>query len=109
MSHETTESPPAPPPRSRGRRVLRVLGWGIGGLVTLVVALGAGAWWWLGSDESLAFALSRTARYLPAGQTLESRDVSGSLRAGGRIGWLRWQSETLSVEVSDARISWRLR
>ncbi len=73
--------------RSRGWRVLRFIS--LGGsrsLVTLVLlALAAGAWWWLGTDESLAFALARTARYLPAGQTLESRDVSGSLRAGGRI------------------------
>jgi len=108
MPTETPESPPGPPPRSRGRRVLRFIGWVVTVLVTLVLALAAGAWWWLGSDESLAFALARTARYLPAGQTLESRDVSGSLRAGGRIGWLRWQSETLAVEVNDARIAWRL-
>ncbi len=76
--------------------------------MALVLLLGAGAWWWLGSDQSLAFALARTARYLPAGQTLESRDVSGSLRAGGRIGWLRWESESLAVEVRDARIGWQL-
>ena len=108
MPTETPESPPGPPPRSRGWRVLRFISWGVTVLVTLVLALAAGAWWWLGTDESLAFALARTARYLPAGQTLESRDVSGSLRAGGRIGWLRWQSETLAVEVNDARIAWRL-
>ncbi|MBB3179700.1 translocation/assembly module TamB domain-containing protein [Variovorax sp. Sphag1AA] len=108
MADETPETTPAPQKRSRLRRVLRGLGWFVGALVTLVIALLAGAWWWLGTDESLAFALSRTARYLPADQTLESRDVSGSLRAGGRIGWLRWQSPTLAVEVSDARIGWQL-
>ena len=102
-----TAAPP-PPPRSRGRRALRAFAWGLTGLVALVLLLGAGAWWWLGSDHSLAFALARTARYLPAGQTLESRDVSGSLRAGGRIGWLRWESESLAVEVRDARIGWQL-
>ncbi|SCK38890.1 autotransporter secretion inner membrane protein TamB [Variovorax sp. HW608] len=108
MADETPATPPAAPKRSRMRRVLRGFAWFIGGLVTLVIALAAGAWWWLGTDESLAFALSRTARLLPADQTLESRDVSGSLRAGGRIGWLRWQGPTLAVEVSDARIGWRL-
>jgi len=108
MADETPETTPVPPKRSRLRRVLRGLGWFVGGLVTLVIALLAGAWWWLGTDESLAFALSRAARYMPADQTLESRDVSGSLRVGGRIGWLRWQSPTLAVEVSDARLGWQL-
>ncbi|MDM0020566.1 translocation/assembly module TamB domain-containing protein [Variovorax saccharolyticus] len=104
----TETHPAAAPPRSRGRRALRTLAWGVTGLLALVLLLGAGAWWWLGSDQSLAFALARTARYLPAGQTLESRDVTGSLRAGGRIGWLRWESESLAVEVRDARIGWQL-
>ncbi|VTU36833.1 Autotransporter assembly factor TamB [Variovorax sp. PBL-H6] len=96
------------PPRSRGRRVVRALALSLLGLVLLVGVLTAGAWWWLGSSQSLAFALARAARYLPNGQTLESRDVSGSLRAGGRIGWLRWQSESLSVEVHEATIGWQL-
>jgi translocation and assembly module TamB len=101
--------PTAPPPkRSLGRRALRALAWSLAGVVVLVAVLAAGAWWWLGSNESLAFSLTRVARYLPAGQTLESREVTGSLRAGGRIGWLRWQSESLSVEVHDARLGWQL-
>lgn len=111
MPTDLPESPatePAPAPRSLGRRALRVLAWATTGLVALVLVLAAGAWWWLGSDQSLAFALARTARYLPAGQSLESRDVTGSLRAGGRIGWLRWQSDSLAVEVTDARIGWQL-
>ncbi|MEJ7687958.1 MAG: hypothetical protein WKG52_13770 [Variovorax sp.] len=102
--------PTAPKPaRSRGRRALRAAAWSVVGLIVLVLVLAAGAWWWLGSNESLAFTLSRVARYLPAGQSLESRDVSGSVRAGGRIGWLRWQSESLAVEVQDARIGWQLK
>ncbi|MDM0012365.1 translocation/assembly module TamB domain-containing protein [Variovorax sp. J22P168] len=105
----TPEAPAAVPARrSRTRRALRALAWTFTGLLAALLLLGAAAWWWLGSDQSLAFALARTARYLPAGQTLESRDVSGSLRAGGRIGWLRWESESLAVEVRDARIGWRL-
>jgi translocation and assembly module TamB len=97
-----------PPMRSRGRRAVRALAWSLLGLIVLVGVLTAGAWWWLGSNQSLAFALARAARYLPAGQTLESREVSGSLRAGGRIGWLRWQSESLAVEVHEATIGWQL-
>ncbi|VTU40540.1 Autotransporter assembly factor TamB [Variovorax sp. PBS-H4] len=98
----------AAPVRPRGQRVVRALAWSLLSLVLLVGVLTAGAWWWLGSNQSLAFALAQAARYLPIGQTLESRDVSGSLRAGGRIGWLRWQSESLSVEVHEATIGWQL-
>lgn len=94
--------------RSRTRRALRALGWTVSGLLALMLVAGAGAWWWLGSNQSLAFALARVALYLPAGQSLESREVTGSLRTGGRIGWLRWQSEKLAVEVHDADIGWQL-
>ena len=100
--------PSLTPARSRSRQALRALAWSLLGLILLVGALTAGAWWWLGSNQSLAFALARAARYLPAGQTLESREVSGSLRTGGRIGWLRWQSESLAVEVHEATIGWQL-
>ncbi|NDZ12837.1 translocation/assembly module TamB [Variovorax sp. WS11] len=103
------DAQPSPTPvRSRSRRALRALAWSLLVLVLLVGALTAGAWWWLGSNQSLAFALARAARYLPAGQSLESREVSGSLRTGGRIGWLRWQSESLAVEVHEADIGWQL-
>ncbi|GAA4349486.1 translocation/assembly module TamB domain-containing protein [Variovorax defluvii] len=104
------DAPPSssPPRRSRARRALHALAWSLLGLIVLVGVLVAGAWWWLGTSESLAFALARAARYLPAGQSLESREVRGSIRAGGRIGWLRWQSESLAVEVRDATIGWTL-
>jgi len=101
--------PPAPPRRSRLRRTLRALAWSFGGLIVLVLAIAAGAWWWLGSDQSLAAALARAARYLPAGHTLEARDVTGSVRAGGHIGWLRWQGPTLAVEVNQAEVGWQIR
>ncbi|NVM87264.1 translocation and assembly module TamB [Variovorax sp. SG517] len=97
-----------PPRRSRARRAMRALVWTIAGLLLAVALLVAGAWWWLGSDTSLAFALAQAAQRLPAGQTLESRDVSGSLRTGGRIGWLKYQSESIAVEVNDATIGWQL-
>ena len=108
MPAPTPPSPPASLSRSRLRRALRAAAWTFGGLLTVVLVLAAGAWWWLGSNQSLATAIARAARYLPAGQTLETREVTGSLRAGGRIGWLRWQSPTLAVEVSEASISWQL-
>ena len=109
MQPQDDHPTPAKPRRSRGRRVLRALAWTLCGLVVLIAALGAGAWWWVGSDQSLAYALAKAARYMPAGQTLQSRDVSGSLRTWGRIGYLQWQSPTLSVEVHDAAIGWTLK
>ena len=102
-------TPPAAPVRGKHvRRVLRFSGWLLVGLCALVLAVGTLAWWWAGRDSSLAALLARAALHLPAGQTLDSREVSGSLRSGGRIGWLRWSSPTLRVEVNDASVGWQL-
>ncbi|MBS0342490.1 MAG: translocation/assembly module TamB domain-containing protein, partial [Proteobacteria bacterium] len=87
---------------------MRALTWSAGGLLALVAVLLALAWWWIGSNQSLAFALTQAARYMPAGQQLTHEDVEGSLLAGGHIGRLRWQSPTLAVEVHDANIGWHL-
>lgn len=97
-----------PPPPRRRHRGLRMLGWLLAALAALVVVVAASVWWWAGSNTSLAMALARAAQYLPAGQQLQSRDVSGSLRSGGRIGWLRWSSPSLQVEVDDITIGWQL-
>lgn len=96
------------PAAPRRKRPLRLLGWVLAALVALLMVLGAGLWWWTGSSTSLATALARAARYLPADQQLESRDVSGALRSGGRIGWLRWSSPSVAVEVTDITIGWQL-
>ncbi|MFN9726665.1 translocation/assembly module TamB domain-containing protein [Acidovorax sp.] len=93
---------------SRNRRALYALGWLLAALVALLLALGAGLWFWAGSSSSLATALARAARYLPADQQLESREVRGSLRSGGHIGWLRWSSPGVAVEVTDITIGWQL-
>ncbi len=75
----------------------------------MAIALaGAGLWWWAGQATSLATVLQRVAQWLPAGQSLQSRDVTGSLRSGGRIGWLRWSSPSLVVDVTDAQVGWQL-
>ncbi|MDI1245198.1 MAG: hypothetical protein PSV24_07340, partial [Rhodoferax sp.] len=72
------------------------------------LALTAALWLWSGSDSSLATLLTRLQRFLPAGQTLEAKDVRGSLRAGGHVGWLRWQRGELSVEAQDIGLAWTL-
>ena len=101
----------APTTRTAPRHPWRALGW-MGGLltsvVTLVLVAAAALWWWLGSPQSLATAMAQAAARLPAGQQLESREVSGTLRSGGHIGWLRWRSPTLTVEAHDIRIGWSL-
>ncbi len=123
-SNPKPPTPPTPSPRAsdfsagsssaqrpalrRAPRSVRALGWLLMTLVALALLVAAGLWWWAGSSTSLATALARAAQYLPAGQTLESREVSGALRSGGRIGWLRWSSPTLTVEVTDMSLGWQL-
>lgn len=75
--------------------------------VTVLALVGA-LWLWSGTGDSLATLLARLQRFLPAGQTLEAKDVSGSLRSGGHIGWLRWQRGELSVEAQDIGVAWTL-
>ncbi|MFY3386443.1 translocation/assembly module TamB domain-containing protein [Paracidovorax sp. MALMAid1276] len=98
----------APRQRQRLRRAARAAGWLLVAVVALVLAGAAALWWWAGSNTSLAAALARAAQYLPAEQQLESRDVTGSLRSGGQIGWLRWSSPALTVEATDIRLGWQL-
>lgn len=91
--------------RARGWRIAAKL---LAGLCVLALLLATLGWVWAGRSTSLATTLAQVARWLPAGQSLESRDVSGSLRGGGKMGWLRWSSPSLAVEVTDARIGWSL-
>jgi len=77
--------------------------------LVVVLALAAALWLWSGSGDSLATLLTRLQRFLPAGQTLEAKEVQGSLRAGGHIGWLRWSQGELSVEAQDIGVAWTLR
>jgi translocation and assembly module TamB len=72
------------------------------------LALAGALWLWSGSESSLATLLTRLQRFLPADQTLEAKDVQGSLRVGGHIGWLRWQRGELSVEAHDIGVAWTL-
>jgi len=91
-------------PRSRFRRGWRILA----ACIVLAVGVLGAAGWWAGHPGSLAQALALASRFLPAEQTLQSRDVDGSLLRGGRIGWLRWSSPSLAVEVHEAHLEWRL-
>ena len=93
------------PPRSRLWRAFKSL---LSLLIAATLLLAAGAWLWSGRSSSLATTLEQVVRWLPADQQLETRNVRGSLRGGGQIGWLRWSSPTMAVEVDNARIDWSL-
>lgn len=89
------------------RRLAFVLIW----LLELVLVAGSAlllaAWVWSGTDGSLATALKQAQPYLPQGQSLEVRDVSGSIRGGGRIGLLRWNGNDLEVRAQALRFAWQ--
>ncbi len=88
------------------QRVAFVLVWLVELLLVATGALLIAGWIWTGSDGSLAMALKQVRPYWPAGQTVELQDVTGSVRGGGRIGTMRWQSEGLSVQARDLRFAW---
>ena len=97
-----------PAPRKR-RRWLRALGWLFLTLVLVVVLAVGGLLWWIGRDDSLSVTLQKVAGWLPAEQSLSAKDVTGSVKNGGHIGWLQWQSPTMKVEVKQAKIGWQFR
>lgn len=76
-------------------------------VLTLLALVGA-LWLWSGTDSSLATLLTRLQQYLPTDQTLEAKDVRGSVQGGGHIGWLRWRRGDLTVEAQDIGVRWTL-
>ncbi len=87
-------------------KALRIILLAAAGLLLALLIGVAALWSWSGSEGSLATALNQITRLLPIGQTLAWKDVTGSVRHGGRIGWLRWQQGQLSVEASDLTADW---
>lgn len=88
------------------RTTLRLAAITVAAVLTVAVALGCALWVWSGVDTSLARTLDAVARWLPADQSLQTKDTQGTLRSGGHIGWLRWQQGDLIVEVSDITFAW---
>lgn len=99
-----TSTPPEPArPVRRGRRGWRIAAWTVGGLAALIIAVTLSAWWWAGTDGSLATAL----RWIGRSQPLSAERVSGSLRAGGHVDQLVWQQNGLRVDVRDVTLAWQ--
>jgi translocation and assembly module TamB len=76
-----------------------------GMLLLLLTTLGL-MWVWISADSSFNTALLHAARWLPAGHSLQTHEVQGSIAEGGHIGWLRWQHDSLSVEASGVYLRW---
>ena len=92
-----------PPSASRWPRIVRFFLAALMLLPPLLLALSlALAWWWTGSEGSLATAL----RYAARDQPLVAEQVTGSLRTGGRVSLLRWQHDGLEVQARDVTLSW---
>lgn len=90
--------------RTGARTLTRLAGAGL-----LAMGLGGvGLWLWAGQDGSLATALEWLGRQPAAG--LQTREVSGSLRHGGRIGELRWQQPGggLGLQAQGLTLRWEL-
>jgi translocation and assembly module TamB len=84
-------------------RSFKVLGLLLLGLVVVLVLGTAGAWWWAGTEGSLAWSLRQLARSLP----LTVEGVGGALRSGARVQHLIWERDGLKIEARDLQLAWR--
>lgn len=101
---DTPVTPVAVPKPARPPRLwLRAIAWATGSVVVLAIAATTGAWWWAGTDGSLATALAWIARTQP----LSAERVMGSLREGGHIDQLVWEQDGLRVDVRDITLAWQ--
>ncbi len=99
-------TPAANPYRTASRRTRwpRALAALFGALLLLLALALAGAWWWSGTEGSLAKAIGWAARSQP----LVVEEVTGALRQGGKIGHLAWRDEQgLNVEADDVALAWQ--
>lgn len=102
-------APQAAAPSSPPRRRRRWPWWVAGIIIGLPLLLVACALLWIGSSSSLRQALDLAARFLPQDQSLEYRDVSGSITRGGSIGHLQWSGVGITLTVEDFTLDWALR
>src|SRR4051794_12008624 len=73
------------------------------GVVLVLVLIGAGLWWWSGTQSSLEWALRQAAK----SQALEADGATGSLRTGLHAQRLQWAQGGLKVEAFDAQLAWQ--
>lgn len=84
-------------------RLLRGVLWALPGLFAAAVLATAALWLWAGSEGSLATAL----RWAGQRQPLAAENVSGTLRHGGTVARLAWETDNLAVEARGVRLKWQ--
>lgn len=91
-------------------RAVRIGLWLAGGALGLLLAAAVALWLWAGTPGSLAQALAWAERWTqePGASPgrLQTENVEGSLRGGGRIGSLRWSQDGLSVQANGVALQW---
>lgn len=86
-------------------RMAALLAWLAGGVLALLLS----AWLWSAQADSLSRTLDWLQGWLggPDGSSpLLVRDASGSLREGGRLGYLRWRRDGIEVELEGLELRW---
>lgn len=89
------------------RRLLFPLFWLLEFPLVAVGAAMLALWIWSGTEGSLASTLEQAKPYLPAEHSLQWQGVTGSLRAGGQIGTLRWARDGLTVQARQINFTWQ--
>jgi len=88
-------------------RLRRFLLWGSAALVLLVVLLGAGIWFLLGSQGGTEFLFTRLGALMPG--SLEVAELHGPIRGPLDIRGLSYKRDGLEMHVDRVQLEWRLR
>jgi translocation and assembly module TamB len=88
-------------------RLRRFLLWGTAALVLLVVLLGAGVWFALGTQGGTEFLFTRLGALMPG--SLEVAELRGPIRGPLEIRGLSYKRDGLEMHVDRVQLEWRLR
>jgi translocation and assembly module TamB len=88
-------------------RLRRVLLWGTGALILLLVLVGAGIWFLLATQGGTEFLFTRLGALMPG--TLEVGEIHGPLRGPLDIRGLAYKRDGLEMHVDRVQLRWRLR
>ncbi len=79
--------------------------------LAILLLVPTAAWWWAGTEGSLATALRWATKAANAptesAPGLQAKGVIGSLRGGGQAAELTWQSEGLRLRATNVDVRWQ--